>query len=149
MGEWKQDRYAIKLKNRVIYFVSGQNCTVITSTDGSRTDAYEVEDLKSSQEEADSRIILHLHHMASQISEEITIVIRSPDTDVFILLKYVQTIKQTVLFDTGVGDKRRLIDVQKVINETGQEICEVLPSFHAFSGCDSVSAFVRKGKLLP
>ncbi|XP_068222180.1 golgin subfamily A member 6-like protein 26 [Palaemon carinicauda] len=139
LPKWKQDKYANKLKNRVIYFVNGRNCAAITSTDGLQTETYEVEALQSSQKEADSRIILHLHHMASQVSEDFTIVIRSPDTDVFILLlKFAQVLKQTILFDTGVGDKRRLIDVHKVVDKTGKELCEVLPSLHAYSGCDSL-----------
>ena len=67
--------------------------------------------------------------MVSQISKDSTIVVRSPDADVFILLlQFAQTRKQTILFDTGVGDKRSLTDVQKVIDETGQELCEVLLS---------------------
>ena len=61
-----------------------RSCTAITSTDGLQTEAYEINALQSSQEEADSRIILHLRHMASQVSEDFTIVVRSPDTDVFI-----------------------------------------------------------------
>ena len=76
-----------------------------TSTHGLQTETYEVEALQSSQEEADGRIILHLRHMASQVSENYTIVVRSSDKDVFILLmKFAQTLKQILLFGTGVGD---------------------------------------------
>ena len=71
-----------------------RSCTAITSTDGLQTEAYEINALQSSQEEADSRIILPLKHMASQTSEDIITVVRSPDTDVsLLLLKFAQTLK--------------------------------------------------------
>ena len=134
----------------MVIFVSGDKSFHLTSYDASTTQCEEDLDLASSQEEADSRIILHLLKICSHAPEDHTIVIRSPDTDVFILLlKFAQRVKQTVLFDTGIGDKRRLINVHKIIEESGQELCNVLPSLHAFSGCDTVSAFVRKGKILP
>ena len=75
------------------------------------------------------------------------IIIRSPDTDVFVLvLHFAQIIEQRVLFDTGVGNRRSLIDIHLVIDETGMDLCSALPALHAFSGSDSTSSFVRKGK---
>ena len=75
---------------------------------------------------------------------------RSPDTDVFILLlKFGQDILNPLLFDTGVGNKSRLLDVHKIISEVGEDICGVLPALHAYSGCDTTSVFVCKGKLAP
>ena len=84
--------------------------------------------------------------MAAELSPDSTIVVRSPDTDVFILLlKFGQDILNSLLFDTGVENKRRLLDVHKIISEVGENICWVLPALHAYSGCDTTSAFVRKG----
>lgn len=77
------------------------------------------------------------------------IVVRSPDTDVFLLLvKYVHTANNCILFHTVSGNKRRLIDVSTVGNSIGVEMSNALPAFHAFTGCDT-SAFVRRGKLTP
>ena len=36
-----------------------------------------------------------------------------------------------------------------MIREVGKEMCLALPALHAFSGCDTNSTFVRKGKLMP
>lgn len=59
------------------------------------------------------------------------IIIRSPDTDVFVLvLHFAQNIEQRVLFDTGVGNRRRLIDIHLVIDETGMDLCSALPALH-------------------
>ena len=81
------------------------------------------------------------------------IILRSPDTDIFILLlnitQHTQDLMQKVLFDKGKGDKRRLIDVKKVAGLEGREICNALSAIHAFKGCNSTSAFVKRGKTGP
>lgn len=78
------------------------------------------------------------------------IVVRSPDTDVFVLLlSYCQFIPQTLIFETGSGNNRRLIDIKKIAESIGYDIAKVMPAFHAFTGCDTTSAFVRKGKKGP
>ena len=121
-------------------------CYCLRSQDGMETITDELEELKSTQEEADTRIVLHCLHSAEE-SRANDIIIRSPDTDVFVLvLHFTQNIEQRVLFYTGVGNRRRLIDIHLVINETGEDLCSALPALHAFRGCDSTSAFVRKGK---
>ncbi len=117
---------------------------------GISTHTDEIEELNSSQEEADTRLVLHCLHHASHLSENNTIVVRSPDTDVFVLLlRFTQLVKQRVLFDTGVGNKRRLLDIHGIIAEVGTQLCLALPALHAFIGCDSTSAFVRRGKVTP
>ena len=75
----------------------------------------------------------------------------SPDTDVFILilLRFVRHINQTVLFETGTGDKRRLVNVQAVAKDLGDEVNLALVALHAFTGFDTTSAFVRRGKVKP
>ena len=122
---------------------------MLTSSDGKHTEATEVVELRSSQEEADTRIVLHCKHIAAKLSPDSTTVVRSPDTDFHILLiKFGQNILNPFLFDTGVGNKRHLLDVHKIISEVGEDICRVLPALHAYSGCDTTSIFVRKGSLL-
>ena len=46
-------------------------------------------------------------------------------------------------------DKRRIISIQKVADDIGHELCNALPALYAYSGCNTTSSFVRKGKLLP
>ena len=48
-----------------------------------KTTTEDVEALKSSQEEADTRIVLYCQHSAEETSANDTIIVRSPDTDVF------------------------------------------------------------------
>ena len=62
----------------------------------------EIEELNSTQEEADTKIILHCLHIAATSPETSTIIVRSPDTDVFVLLlNMTEEIQQKLLFDTG------------------------------------------------
>ena len=152
-AEWTSNKYASKLFGRRVFFSCEEKCTCISSDDQSSTVTVEVNSLYTSQEEADTRMILHLKHVSEEISGNKTIIVRSPDTDVFILLlSYVQELKideQKVLFDTGVGNKRRMINVHDVIKRHGNEFTKALLGLHAFTGCDTTSAFVRQGKLKP
>ena len=87
-------------------------------------------------------MILHCLHIA--------IVVRSPDTDVLVLLlKFSQVIDRTILFDTRMGNNRRLLNVNDIVSAKGSDICDVLPALHSFTGCDTTSAFVRRGKVTP
>ena len=113
---------------RKIFIVCEKTCLLLTSSDGKHTDANEVVELQSSQEEADTRIVLHCKRMAAELSPDSTIVIRSPDTDVFVLvLKSVQDILNPLLFNTGVGNKQHLLDVHKIISEDIYLLCMLIP----------------------
>ena len=43
--------------------------------------------------------------------------------------------------------QRQYFDVQKLVHMLGAEQCCALPGLHAFTGCDTVSAFASRGKL--
>ena len=150
LSEWQKSRYAGKLRERQLFFVCGKKCYCLTSYDGVEVEIMPQEDLFSSQEEADSRMILHCDHISHSCPETFVIIVRSPDTDVLVLLvKFSQSIDQDVSFDTGMGNKRRLLNVKDIISEKGPELCNVFPALHSFTGCDTASSFVRRGKTAP
>ena len=104
-----------------------------------------VPELNSNHEEADTRLILHAQHACITHSK---VTIRSPDTDVFILMLAHKTeIRSLLIFDTGSGNNRRLIDINKVYEQLGSRLCNALIGFHDFTGCDSTSSFHGKGKV--
>jgi len=74
--------------------------------------------------------------------------IQSPDTDVFVLAihRYHQLCRNTY-FVTGVGNKKWIIALGRVVNALGAAKAEALPGFHAFSGSDVTGRFAGKGKL--
>ena len=125
-------------------------CVVLTSLDGESTDSRPVDCLYSSQEEADTLIILHSLNADAEENENMDIIVRSPDTDVFLLLISVcQKFKHPLYFDTGVSNKRRMIHIQTLCDKMAKDIPEIILSFHAFTGSDSTSAFLQKGKVRP
>jgi hypothetical protein len=149
LGQWQRCDYSDLFNNRIIFFVCEADCYCLEASNGSIISS-PVPELQSSQEEADTRIILNLLYETKSSNGDKTIIVRSPDTDVLVLLVYYAVFTNCcILFDTGVGNKRRLLSVRKILSGIGNETAKVLPGFHAFTGCDCTSAFVRKGKKLP
>lgn len=79
---------------------------MFTSEDGLTVNCTVQEELCSSQEETDTKIILHCFHASQSFEDKLPIRIRSPDThthtDVFmLLLRYANEIENVLLFDTG------------------------------------------------
>jgi len=76
----------------------------------------------------------------------------SPDTHVFILLlthqHLMNDLHNDVLFETGTGNTHRLLSVRKHAAALGH-VTLALPGFHAFTGCDTTSAFLHKCKKWP
>ena len=108
------------------------------------------ESVFSSREEADARIILHCLNIRTSLPDTNTIVVRSPDTDVLVLLaRYCKEINLRILFDTGTGNKRHLLNVNDIVQNKCEDIYAVLPAIHCFTGYDTNSAFVRRRKIEP
>ena len=145
--EWEKEQYAPQLKDKQLFFVNEERCYLFTSSDGEFVTACLVEDLYSSQEEADTRIILHCLY-ASQQSHTTRIVVKSPDTDVFLLLlSYCDVIGKTLIFQTGTGNNRRQINITKMAKSMPKRLRDALLGLHAFTGCDTTSCFAGKGKV--
>ena len=77
VGEWSE-----KIKDRMLFVTQGDNCTKLTSSNGSIT-ASTVLELCSNQEKADTRLFLRANH-ASQNGHQ-CIAIRCSDTEVEVL----------------------------------------------------------------
>ncbi|CAC5416585.1 unnamed protein product [Mytilus coruscus] len=105
----------------------------------------ECTELLSKQEEADTKMFLHAKHAADKSFD--SIVIKSSDTDVEVLACYFQNcISSNIIILTGTSSKCRLLNMQSMCAKLGENVCRALPGFHAFTGCDSVSALSGKGK---
>ena len=106
-----------------------------------------VPNLFCSHEEADTRLLLHCAYASKSCS---TVVIQSPDTDVLLIaLSKCHEINANVLFETGRGDQRRILDVSAMSRHFGSVKARALLALHNFTGCDSVSAFHGMGKKRP
>ena len=102
------------------------------------------------QEEADTRMLLHTYH-AVQCGHK-RILLRTVDTDVLVLS--VASIPKLHEFDKsvevwigfGTGKHHRYIPAHGIANSLAPQVALALPAFHAFTGCDTVSMFFGKGK---
>lgn len=106
--------------------------------------AEEVPALDSSLVEADTRMIIHCMFVAKEKLADSTIIIWSHNTDVFVLLRFVQEIVHVVLFDVWIGNRRQLIEVKCMIDHTGKKLCLAFPALQLYSGCDNPSVLRRK-----
>jgi hypothetical protein len=147
-AQWSTDQfriYARKLGSRVLYVTHGEYCSKLCVIDDVMqcTDAPE---LVSSQEEADTRLLLHAYH-ASQ-KDYPAIVIKSCDTDVFVLaLYYASELDVQLYLHTGNRQRTRYVDLTQIATRLGEAICDALPGLHALTGCDTTSSFSGRGKV--
>ena len=102
--------------------------------------------LESNREEADTKLILHCVHSLTNIAEK-NVVVRSPSGDVdvtVLMLSKLVNYQDRVFLDYGRGNHRKglwLCDIELSDSEK-----ECLIGFHAFTGNDYISSFLRKGK---
>ncbi|XP_028415026.1 uncharacterized protein LOC114538109 [Dendronephthya gigantea] len=143
--EWK--KAPLSRLGSVEFFVTKQEkCIKIHSAgDAGVVVAEEISELECDHEEADTRMFVHAHHAAESVD---TVVIKSPDTDVFVIAIASQpTIDAKLIFDTGTGNNQRRIDINEVAAYFGTLWCKAIIGFHIFTGSDSTSAFFGKGKV--
>ena len=140
---WSTDNFAPKLLGKNVIPVSDGHAFHITSYDGTSVCRTEIKSIES------TRVVLYCFYGKQQGYRNIRI--RSPDTDIFfILLHYALKLQGvTILFDTGTGNKKRLIDITKLAQQYQQELCTALLGLHPFTRCDTTSAFKGIGKVKP
>ena len=123
-----------------MYANAGDTCYRITA-EGSE----EVPTLKSRQEEADGRLLLHASHAANEGFN--SVLVCSEDTDVFFMsFAFSNEIGASLFMKSGTRTRTMVIDITKVASSLGPEVCRGVLGMHAFTGCDTVNAFAGKGK---
>ncbi len=97
-------------------------------------------------EEADTRMFLHL---ADAVNEGFANTqLRTVDTDVIVLAvaAAAKIDVQELWVAFGTGKNFRYIPAHEIAASLGPDKSLALPIFHAYTGCDTVSAFSTKGK---
>ena len=99
----------------------------------------EVKELQYTHEEADTRLLLYAKHAVDAGSK----------ADILILsLAYCKEIPCFLYQKCGTKNRTRFIDITKLNNTIGDSTCKSLVGLHAFTCCDTVSAFSCRGKLI-
>ena len=140
-----------ELQGRMVYATQLDNCVKLSCSQDGDIIAEDVEELKSNQEEADGRLLLHAKHASDdkELNEKV-VVVKSPDTDVFLLMAaFASQIPCPLFFATGSGNLARTLNVGLILEKYGEQVCTALLGIHAFTGCDSTSSFKGKGKVVP
>ena len=96
------------LGDKVLFVTCGQKCYKMNVTE-----SQEVLDLETSQEEVDTRIMLHAVHAAND--DNAAVVISADDTDVFLLaISFCDQIQASVFIKSGTKARTSYVDVGKV-----------------------------------
>ena len=141
--EWNSNESKSMISHKTLFVTCGQKCCRIDQMGASL-----VNDLKSSQEEADTRILLHAKHASDQGYTSVIVV--SEDTDVFVLLiAFAKEIPASLYQKRGTSTRMRYMDIRKLRAVWGDKLAQALIAFHAFTGFDTVSAFAGRGKTGP
>ena len=106
--------------------------------------------LFSTQEEADTRLIIHVIDLATTHTR---VSVRCDDTDVLVLLFYYydrRLLADAVYMHAGHAWKLSLesntIPSKQSLESLATGVSACLPAAHALTGCDSTSAFFKIGK---
>ena len=139
--------YVINEKENVISLLMTESI-VLSGDDESYTvscdSVIQNDDLKSNQEEADTKVILHAIHAIKNSSHKV--VLRSPsgDTDIIILALALINEQHMVYMDYWNGKRRKGFWLNNIILKENER--KALIGFHSFTANDFVPAFFRKGK---
>ena len=141
VAEWKTPKLSEKLNDKQLYVASEETCLHITNDQWA-----EVAELQSNQEEADTRILLHAAHAAEEGYR--AVVATADDTDVMVIcLAFSPDIACPLFQKCGTKNRVRYIDINQLRHGLGDGVCNSRIGMHAYTGCDTVSAFAGRGKL--
>jgi len=129
-----KDELTVYLSEKtLLHFKDKPKVFIVTSRQEVLSNSVDFKHLCSSQEEADTRIILHSLDVSRRGATELYI--QSPDTDVFVFAihRYHELCRNTY-FVTGVGNLKRVIPFGPIVNALGTAKTEALLGFHAFTG---------------
>ena len=127
-----------------------QQCEVVTggglycATHARSTRRSEVK-LQGNHEEVDTRMVLHLCGAVNQGYKRVLIICR--DMDVMLLLVHfipAQTAKVWMI--SGTAKKRKCYPIHTLSERFAKPLRDNPMGFHAFTGCDTTSAFSGHGK---
>ena len=98
------------------------------------------------QEEADTRLILHVFDGCRKGYKKLTIVGSDTDIVVIALYHFYDLDVNELWIEYGVSKNKRWLPIHEYAKCLGEEICRALPFWYVITGCDTVSAFSGRGK---
>ena len=146
---WEDKSNADIFNGKKIYATYNDKCYLFKVIDG---EVVKEEDrsLSSSHEEADFRMLFHCKNLQGSKN----VVVCTNDTGVLIIFlgnmeKLNPDLK--IWLEVGIQAQNNLhyIDVKKMFDTLGSDLCRALPGFHVFTGSDYTASFSGRGKIRP
>lgn len=125
----------------------GKQSVIVSTQSGARSYHEDVEILTSSQEEADTLLILHALHSAGTGN---TIHILSPARYQCLHISFTSITRSwrgCMCVIIGVDAKQRIVPLKPIYDAIGKHMAEALRGSHCMTGCDTTGRFSGKGKL--
>ena len=97
-------------------------------------------------EEADTRLLLHAADAVKKGHRKLCVCTVDTDVVVNAIAMFNQINPDELWLAFGAGSNFRYIPNHEVVSGMDPRNCVVLPVFHAFTGCDTVSSFSGRGK---
>lgn len=146
---WGSPCAASRLNGKNLLLVNDGRVVHMKSEDGETVTVEEVYELRSNQEETDSRVVLYLKYAKEKDYKDA--VVSSPDSDIFFILLFhaSQLAPLTIYLQTGYGQKRKVYNMSELAEDIGQRNCAALLGLYCFTGEDCNCAFRGKGKIGP
>ena len=149
--EKKQQELFDFLSSKIAAFDYADNKEVFV-TQGQRilTNIPTLEMSSCDHEEADTRLVVHIVDALNK--GQSTCMVRTVDTDVVVILIgkffHFTTLNPTadIWVAFGTGKHFDYWHINTICHNLGKERSLALPFFHSFTGCDTTSAFFRRGK---
>ena len=102
-------------------------------------------------EEADTRIAIHIEDSLRNGAR--TILVRTVDTDIMVIIAGVFFKLQATYSGLDIncvafsmGKHFQYYHINTISQNLGEPLCQALPFYYAFTGCDTMSQFLGKGK---
>lgn len=144
--DWTTDEYTPLCENKKIKLDYDQ-CYVfeVTNNHMKRTIDFNSSSL---QEEADSKIVHHIHHLCADY--RVTVKCSDSDIPTIILanMKYLQY-NVDIVVDMSSSKKKDYIKINEIYKKVGEQFSIALAVCHIFTGNDYNPSFYRKGKKRP
>ena len=148
VNSWKDDSLAPFFYRKVLYTNSKDTCYKFEPQDDKVFCTTQV--IYCNHEEVKSWMFYHL----SLVATSSNVVRRTNDTDSLIIAIWCKQFYDTSLklwleVVTQSKNTIRHISIYQACEKFGSSLCNALPVFHTFTGCDYAAQFKRRGKVAP
>ena len=135
VDEWKESK-SEHFRGVILYTTRKDQCFKFlpSHNESEKPEFEQIHELYSDHEEADTRLLLDANHASTSGYTHVSV--KSPDTDVFVLLVAKENHLTSQIFVTGNNSKSRIIDITKITRSLDDDKCDSLIGLHAFTGLE-------------